>query len=386
MSEFIKRMRSLDGDLRYLWIAVFCLMVGFGIYSATFYNFATEILHIKPIQLGYVEAVREAPGLLCVLFAAITMSIAEPVVASVSLSLMAVGMCAYAAITGIHSLLLWSFVWSIGFHVWMPVQSSLVLNLSKEGNKGKKLGQIAGVGSVGQVVGMLLVMAINYRLSYQVWFLAGGCSIALAAIVMLRVRRNIGHSNKPRFVLKKKYSVYYALTFLEGCRKQVFMTFAVYALTRVYGTPLQTVAVLMVINGIVNIIEYPIVGRLIDRIGERKILAVSYGALIFVFLGYAIIHKANILYVLYCLDNLFFVSSTCLTTYMQKIAEPEDLMPTLSMGVTFNHLAAVLVPLIGGFLWARFAYPATFFGGAFVVAISLLFVAKVPRKVVKKHS
>lgn len=385
MSGLYKRIRSLDGDMKLIWVAVFFLMFGYGIYSATFYNFSTEIIHIEPNQLGCVEAIREAPGFLCVLFAAVTMNIAEPVLASFAIALMAVGMGAYAGITGIHSLMLWSFVWSAGFHLWMPLQSSLILNLSKDGSKGEKLGLIAGVGSVGQVAGMLVVMAVNYRLTYPVWFVSGAVSIAVAAFIMLGVRRDIGHANKSRFVLKKKYWLYYTLTFLEGCRKQVFLTFAIYALTKVYETPLQIVAVLMVINGIVNIIEYPIVGKIIDRIGEKVILATSYGALIFVFLGYAIIHKAHILYILYCLDNLLYVSTTCLTTYMQKIADPEDVMPTLSMGVTFNHLAAVLVPLIGGFLWARFTYPVTFYGGAVVVAISLMFVGKLRYKTVKKY-
>jgi predicted MFS family arabinose efflux permease len=126
-------------------------------------------------------------------------------------------------------------------------------------------------------------------------------------------------------------------------------------------------------------IGYPIVGKLIDRIGERKILLASYSSLIMVFVCYATIRHAPILCALYCLDNLFYLSTTCLTTYIQKIAALEDLMPTLSLGVTLNHTAAVVVPLIGGFLWASLGYPVTFFGGAVVVFISLLMAARAPR-------
>jgi predicted MFS family arabinose efflux permease len=197
---------------------------------------------------------------------------------------------------------------------------------------------------------------------------------------MSRVRRDIGHVDKPRFVLKGKYRLYYALTFLEGCRKQVFFTFAVFALTKVYHTHLRVIALLMLVNGLVNMFGAPVVGRLIDRIGERKILLTSYAALIFVFLGYAEIRHAHVLYVMYCLDNLFYLSTTCLTTYLQKIAAPEDLMPTLSMGVTMNHIAAVLVPLIGGYLWASLGYPVTFKGGAIVVFVSFLLASRVGRK------
>jgi predicted MFS family arabinose efflux permease len=84
------------------------------------------------------------------------------------------------------------------------------------------------------------------------------------------------------------------------------------------------------------------------------------------------------LYVLYTLDNLLYLSTTCLTTYVQKIAAPEDLMPTLSMGVSFNHIASVLVPLVGAALWNSFGYGATFYGGAALVGASALLAMRMP--------
>ncbi|MCE5315506.1 MAG: MFS transporter [Armatimonadota bacterium] len=377
MSQLLARFKALGRDLRLLWVAIFCLNFGFGIYSAVFYNFATESLRIRPEQLGYVEAVRELPGFLCVGVAAIAAQIAEPLLGSIALFLMGVGMAAYAIVHGIPTLLVFSFVWSIGFHSWMPLQSSLVLNLARKNIKGKRLGQTLGVSSIGAVAGMLVVRIVGHGLAYPQWFVFGSISIILAALTMLPIRRDICHPAKPNLVLKPRYKLYYGLTFLEGCRKQVFMTFAIYALTKVYHTHLRTVALLMIINNIVNIFGGPIVGKMIDKIGEKRILMTSYSALILVFLGYATIHREHALFALYCLDNFFYLSTTCLTTYLQKIADPADLTPTLSMGVTFNHAAAVLVPLIGGFLWAKLGYSVTFFGGAAVVAVSLLLASRV---------
>jgi predicted MFS family arabinose efflux permease len=368
----------VERDLKLLWFALLCVMYGFGVYSACFFNFATEVLKIKPHEIGIVESIRETPGFLCVLVSALCMNIAEPVVASLAFALMVIGTGAYAWIKNVHSLMFWSFVWSVGIHTWMPLQSSMAMSLAREGEKGKRLGQTACVGSLGSVCGMLTVLIFGNAMEYGTWFLLGSGAMAIAAVTMLFVRRDIGHPDKPRFVWKRRYRLYYALTFLEGCRKQVFFTFALYALTKVYHTQLRTIALLMVVNSVVNIVGAPRVGRLIDRIGERKILIASYCALIFVFLGYALIRHAHALYVLYCLDNLFYLSTTCLTTYLQKIAEPEDVMPSLSLGVTFNHTAAVIVPLVGGFLWASLGYPITFMGGAFVVAVSLLLATRVP--------
>ncbi len=375
--QFVDRYKALPRDLKLLWTSVFGVMFGLGIYLSSFFNFATEKLSIDPSSMGRLEAIREFPGFLCVLFAALTMHLLEPIVGSIAMLLMAAGLAAYAWVSNLHQLMLCSFIWSAGFHTWTPLQSSLVTNLSGDNNKGKRLGQTASVGCIGTLAGMTVVMTFGVRMGYPALFLTGAAAMALGGLVMLAVRRDIGHSAKPRLVLKRRYSLYYALTLLEGCRKQVFLTFAVYALTKVYQTPLQVVAMLMVINNLINMFGAPIVGKLIDRIGEKAILQVCYTALIFVFIGYATVRKVHVLYVLYCLDNLFFLSSTCLTTYLQKIAEPEDMMPTLSMGVTFNHAAAVLVPLIGGMLWSKLGYPVTFFGGAVVVAISLTLASRV---------
>jgi predicted MFS family arabinose efflux permease len=378
--RFWIRVRGVERDLKYTWAAVFILFYGFGLYNACFYNYATDPaghLHITPVQLGHVEAVRELPGFLCVLVAAITMSVAEPLLASMAFFLMAVGLAAYAGITNVSQLMVWSFVWSLGLHTWFPLQSSLSLHLSNPGHEGRRLGQTSSVVSLGALAGLATVMIVGRKLEFGTWFTIGAAFCAVGGVLLLFVRRNIGRADKPRLIWRNEYWLYYALTFLEGCRKQVFMTFAIYALTKEYGTPLRVVATLMVINGIVSAVGAPIVGKLIDRVGERKLLLTSYSSLILVFIGYATIRQVHVLYVLYCLDNLFYLSSPCLTTYIKKIARPEDLMPTLSMGVTVNHAAAVVVPLIGGTLWATMGYPVTFFGGAVVVAISVILASRV---------
>lgn len=367
-------------DLKLVWISVFSLGVGFGIYNATFFNFITEFIRIKPTQLGWLEATRELPGLLCFVIAAFTMRVAEPLLAAFAFLMMAIGVTGISAVHSVPVLVLWSFVWSVGIHTWMPLGSSITMHLAGENEKGRRLGQTSGSWSLGCVLGMSCVLLLGPKLSYQTYYLCCGGFYLAAAAVMSRVRRDIGRTDKPALVWKRRYRLYYALTFLEGCRKQVFFTFALFALTRVYHTHLRIIALLMLVNSLVNMVGAPIVGRLIDRIGERKILLSSYAALIFVFIGYAEIKNAYFLYLMYCLDNLFYLSTTCLTTFIQKIAEPEDLMPTLSMGVTMNHIAAVLVPLTGGYLWASLGYPVTFRGGAVVVFISLLLASRVGRK------
>ena len=358
-------------NLRWLALSAFCLSFGFGIYMSTATNFAVQEIRIVPMQQGMLESVREVPGFLVVLIAALTMRIAEPVLAGISLGLVAAGMAAYSTVQDFRYLLLYSLVWSLGIHTWMTISPSMAMSLADKDSRGRRLGQLASIGALGTVLGMALVRIAGDSVGMRQLFVYAGGAIGLGAVAVALISRDIGHKEKPRLVWKQRYSLYYLLTFLEGCRKQVFMTFAVFALVLNYGTPLKVVATLMIVNNLLNLFLAPKVGRLIDRIGERKVIAFCYAALIPVFIGYATIKVPGVLYVLYCLDNLFFLGSMGLNTYLHKIAEPEDVMPSLAMGVSMNHTAAVAVPLIGGYLWTRFDYPTTFIGGAIIVAISV---------------
>ncbi|MHB0999789.1 MAG: MFS transporter [Armatimonadota bacterium] len=364
--------KLIERNSWFLALAMFCLAFGFGAFSATYNNFAVQVLNLSPLQLGKVESIREIPGLVIVFIAALTMRVAEPIIATIALLLVAIGLGAYYTVDSFPPLILFSLIWSIGLHAWMTIQPSIAMALADKNNKGKQLGLFSSVAAIGTLCGMGLVLTIGALLGFQTIFIISGIGVAIGAVSASMISRNIGHGEKPRMVFKSRYKLYYMLTFLEGCRKQVFMTFAIYALIRNFGTSMQVVALLMIINNLANIALAPVVGWLIDRIGERKVLAFCYTALIGVFIGYAMIKNVHILYVLYCLDSLFFLGSIGLTTYIQKIAEPRDLMPTLAMGVSMNHGAAVTVPLIGAMLWDKLGYSATFFGGAVIVAISVM--------------
>lgn len=360
-------------NARLLAIAIFLLQFGYGAYLAANMNFAVQALHLSPLQLGYVESIRELPGLMMVFIAALTMRVSEPLLATFSLILVSIGLGAYYTVDSFPPLVAFSLVWSIGLHTWMTVQPSIAMALAEENQKGRRLGQFNAVAAVGTICGMGLVLWKGDVLGFHRIFLMAGIIIGIGAISSSFISRDIGQAKKPRLVFKPAYKKYYILTFLEGCRKQVFMTFAIYALVKNYGTPMQTVALLMIINNVANILFAPAVGKIVDRIGERKVLVFCYTLLVFVFIGYATIRIPHVLYLLYCMDSLLYLGSIGLTTYIQKISDPKDLMPTLAMGVSMNHGAAVMVPLVGALLWNRLGYQATFFGGAVIVIISIIF-------------
>ncbi len=361
-----------SGSFALLATAVFSVGVFFGVQLTLFNNFIVERLGIEAQELGYVEALREVPGFLNAFFVALIIRLAPPLVGGISLAIMGLGLMAYVGVGSVTALAIYSVVWSIGFHCWIPIEQSLALSLSPDDNKGRWLGQLRSVHSIGMLLAIGACIVLMPYLRYDGLFIAAGAVTVLGSVALLGVRRYTRVAGEKSFVLHRRYSLYYLLNFLQGCRKQMFITFAIFALVKVHGMPVETTMMLVLINQSLITLTGPSLGRMIDRYGERLMLSLSYIGLVFVFLGYAIIDHRPTLYVLYCVDNLIFFGGIALTTYIHKIAPAEDLKPTISMGITMNHVASVVAPVAGGIAWHLFGYQVIFLSGAFLAFISLL--------------
>ncbi|MDP7632949.1 MAG: MFS transporter, partial [Candidatus Latescibacteria bacterium] len=297
---------------------------------------------------------------------------APSLVAAISLAVMGLGLTAYAGVDSVESLALYSVVWSLGFHCWIPLESTMALTYSPDGNKGRWLGQLRSIHSLAWLLAIVACMYLLPHIRYEGLFvLAGVCTVIGGGALLFAPRKSAGTEERG-FVFKRRYTLFYLLNFLQGCRKQMFITFAIFALVKVHGMPVETTMILVLINQTLLTLTSPILGRMVDRFGERLMLTFSYCGLIFVFLGYALVEDLGTLYVLYCIDNLIFFGSIALTTYAHKITPSDELKPTLAMGVTMNHVAAVLAPLIGGLVWHFFGYQIIFLTGAALALVSLV--------------
>ena len=363
--------KEWNKDFRLLAVATAADGIFFGVQLTLFNNFIVERLNIEPHQLGYVEALREVPGFMNAFFVALMIRFAPPVVAAISLMIMGAGIMAYSQVDSVTMLAMYSLVWSIGFHCWIPMEQALSLQYSPEGKKGKWLGQLRSVKSFAWLASILAC-----KLSYDfvgyggLFIMAGTATIGGGIAILFASRKRPEMEN--RFVFKRRYGLYYALNFLQGLRKQMFITFAIFALVKVHGMPVHTTMILVLINQVLITLTAPTMGRMVDRYGERAMLSFSYIGLAFVFFGYAVITHRPTLYVLFCIDNLIFFGGIALTTYLHKIAPEQDLKPSLAMGITMNHVAAVAAPLLGGLAWRYFGYEVIFFAGAILAVISLI--------------
>jgi len=344
-------------------------------------NFVGDVMGLSGQQQGILEAWRETCGITALLVLALLAGLAEPLVAACMLVLTGVGLAWYTFVPSYVWLVAASLVWSQGLHVWFPLPQSMALAMAEPGREGHSLGQIRSAGAVGSGAGLAGAYLLHTLLDVQIrpLFLVAGAAAFLAAASCLAIPRGL-RTPGPRFVLRRKYWLYYLLSFLEGWRKQIFVAFAGFLLVRKYHTPLSTMLLLWMVIQVIGYVGSPLVGRLIDRVGERPVLVGYFACLTVFFVGYGTIHSAGALCVLYVIDSAMFIFAMALTTFANRLVEPGERTPTLSMGVAFNHVAAVIMPLAGGLIW-KYAGPEwVFYLGAVAAAVSIAPALLVPAR------
>ncbi len=366
--------------LKLMGATVFVFNLGFGLQMAIFFNYLNH-LGIDPQHLGVLESLRETPGFLSAALTAGANGVSEPIAAGLMLLVIAAGFWSYQLVSSFAGVVGASVLWSTGLHVWMPLSQAIAVKASEKGKEGLRLGQLGSLRAIASLCGMAFAALFAAKLGYLASFAVAGTLVALGCLFIFQIKLP-DHSETRRvaFSFHRKLGLYYLLSLLQGARKQIFITFAVYVLVRHYKQPVSTIALLMAVNTAVTMLVAPLIGKFIDRFRERTALMVGFAALVPIFLGYALTSSVHVLYLLYILDNALYPFSTALQTYIKREHPDVDLKSTYAMGVTMNHAAAVTVPLVGGFIWAAFGYRVPFLGGAVLAALSVFVASRLRLK------
>lgn len=353
------------------------LTLGFQLWRSLFNNFTVQELGVRADQMGLIQSMREIPGLLGFSVGLLALLLTEMRIAGLSVILMGVGIAVTGMSNSLPTLVASTLVMSVGFHFFMPSSSSAVLLLVGEDEAPRTLGRLGSLNALAAVAAAGVVFLALDGLGFRTLFYAAGVLLIVGGLVLLpwgrqpvrpaRVRR--------RTPIRRRYWLYYILEFLMGSRRHIFTTFAVFLLVGEHGVTAQTITVLFVINNLLGTFVYQQFGKLIARFGERRILTLNFALLIPVFLGYAYIPLLPVLYLLFVVDHVLFGSRIALQSYFQKIAvQPQEITPNISLGQTINHIAAVIIPVVGGVVWEMLGSRYTFLGGVGIVALSLVVV------------
>ncbi len=371
----------LHRDWRLFSAGVFLFGFGFAVYGAVFINFITETLGIHAVQMGALETTREIPGLLAVAIAALFARFAESRIAALCLCLSAVGVAATGYVHSYAPLVLVTVFWSVFMHQWFTSSSAIPLALASGAEGGRHLGRMGAVGSGGVAAALLLVHFLVGHIGYPAFFFLAAGFIFAGGLCLLPMSGASTTHNRPRLLFRREYGLFYGLTFLEGCRRQIFTTFALFALIEHWHVAVGQIALLMLINAGASFAVAAPVGRLIDRIGERRAMSFYYVAIALTFAGYALVQHVWALEALWVLDSVLFAFGVGITTYLSRIVRAGEMTASLAMGQTMNHIAAVIIPLSGGLLWHRFGYHAPFWCGVAAAVVSLYITQSVlPRR------
>lgn len=378
----VRRMRK--AAFRFLMGATVSLEFGMGLQRGVFNNFVVEILGIQPGQLGLVQGIREIPGLLTAPLALVSGYFRENVWAGVCLGITALGLFCHVFASNFALLIVATLVLSVGFHLFYPVQQSIVMKNSLREERATHMGLLNSGGAAASLAAFFVVIGLakvtqrpNYGLVHAI-----AAASALVGGLLVAARRLEGTvaPGKTAMNFDRRYMSYYVLSFLGGSRRHITMTFAGYLLVRTFGTPVSTMVLLSAISSLVAIFTRPLIGRAIDRWGEQRSLVFSYAIVSVLFASYAFVKAPLLLYAIYVLDQGLQGFDVAITTHLGKIARSEALSPAYAMGSTINHISGVSVPMIGGYLWDLAGAPVVFLSGAGIALASLIYSVTLERR------
>ncbi|HDY8066962.1 TPA: MFS transporter [Vibrio vulnificus] len=357
--------------------------IAFSTWMALLNNFVIEKAQFDGAYIGLLQSVREIPGFLAFTVVFVLLFVREQRFMLISLAMLTLGTALTGFFPSLFGLLATTLLMSTGFHYFETLKQSLSLQwLSKE-EAPEMLGKLVSIGALASLVtyGAIWLLLEVWQLSFQmVYLLAGGVGFVLVMVMAFafpQFQTTVVQNKK--LVLRKRYWLYYALTFMSGARRQIFTVFAGFLMVEKFGYSAADITLLFLANYLFNFLFAKRIGRFIGVVGERKALTFEYVGLIFVFVGYALVQSAEWAAALYIIDHLFFALALAIKTYFQKIADPADMASTAVVAFTINHIAAVVIPVTFGVIWL--VSPASvFYIGAFMAAISLLLSFNIPAK------
>ncbi|HAS6087013.1 TPA: MFS transporter [Vibrio vulnificus] len=357
--------------------------IAFSTWMALLNNFVIEKAQFDGADIGLLQSVREIPGFLAFTVVFVLLFVREQRFMLISLAMLTLGTALTGFFPSLFGLLATTLLMSTGFHYFETLKQSLSLQwLSKE-EAPEMLGKLVSIGALASLItyGAIWLLLEVWQLSFQmVYLLAGGVGFVLVMVMAFafpQFQTTVVQNKK--LVLRKRYWLYYALTFMSGARRQIFTVFAGFLMVEKFGYSAADITLLFLANYLFNFLFAKRIGRFIGVVGERKALTFEYVGLIFVFVGYALVQSAEWAAALYIIDHLFFALALAIKTYFQKIADPADMASTAGVAFTINHIAAVVIPVTFGVIWL--VSPASvFYIGAFMAAISLLLSFNIPAK------
>ncbi len=361
-----------------------------GIFTATLNNYLAEVHQLGAEARGWLELPRELPGFLIMFVAGAMLTVfRETQMAAAAMVLTAIGAVGLGYLAPTHAaLVVFIVIWSLGDHIIFAVEGPIGLKLADGGKEGRRLGQFGGARNLGTIlgVGTIYVLARFLGDRFSLFYAIAAGSALIAGVMYARLQIGRGDPPSRRLVYKKKYRLFYAISALFGIRKQIFLAFGAWVLVEIHGVPVSTIALLYFIAATLGVVLRPLLGEVIDWLGERTVLAADEVLLLAICLTYAfagdLLSGRAVLFALYgayILDMVLFALRVARTTYLKKIADdPSDITPTISMGITIDHAVAMTLPMLSGYIWEAYGFRWVFILAGAIALVGFFVCLRIP--------
>ncbi|MEL7415681.1 MAG: MFS transporter, partial [Pseudomonadota bacterium] len=254
--------------------------IAFSTWSALQVNFAIEAAGFDGKDNGWLHTVREIPGFLAVGVIAVILFMREQVLGLVSLILLGFAVAITAWFPTFEGLLVTTMLSSIGFHYYETVNQSLQLQWLPKDRAPQLIGWLVAMGSAASLVvyGTITFGWEMLGFSYEsVYLVGGGLTMVIAfACLLLYPQFESPSPQVKKMVLRRRYWLYYALQFMSGARRQIFIVFAAFMMVEKFGFEVHELTALFLINYVASMNAAPLMGKVVATFGERRALAIEY--------------------------------------------------------------------------------------------------------------
>lgn len=395
---------------RAVWLFVLvlvCTGLAHGLGSTIFSNYFSEVFHIDSVQRGFIEIPRESPGILCMLLVAglgflgnLWMSVIAQLLVLIGLAVLGAGSPGY------HVMLVFLFIHSLGMHLFMPLSDAISMDLSQKGAVGTGFGKFKGVSTFVSLVTACMVF-VGFRTGFFSFhtrvilpFAIGTAATAAAVIMLVLLGRVMSEGERiknHKLLFRRQYMPYYMVTLAYGCQKRIRIVFAPWVIIQLLGQGADTVALLTIATHLAGTWMAPVIGKMLDKLGVRRMLWIegAYIVVTFCVMG-ALAGRLSdgvfsgggagvwLIYGAYVLCVLFEQFNMVHSFMMRTIAvDPGEVTQTLSVGLSVDHVMAILASPVMGLIWEAWGVEYVFY----LAAVSALFqvaaaqMTKIPTKV-----
>ena len=365
----------------FLYLFSAAVPLSFATWQALINNFAIEQVNFTGVEIGILQSLREIPGFIAFGVIFLLLLMREQTVAFLAMIALGIGTAMTGFLPTVMGLYFTTVLMSMGYHYAETIQQSLTLQLIDKYRLPVVMGRQIAIGAFTGLFAfaMLYLLVDMLDLGYRlIYLLAGGATVAIAILMVIKFPHFKGEAEQhKKMVLRKRYWLYYLLTFLSGARRQIFVVFAGFLMVEKFHFTVGEMSMLFLVNGVLTIYLAPRIGRLVNYWGERRTLTLEYIGLIIIFSCYAIVDSAVFACLLYILDHIFFAMAIALKSYIKKIADPADIAATAGVSFSINHIAAVILPFVLGLIWIV-SPPMVFLTGTAIAVMSLILSQMVP--------